>query len=1173
MKKIKLFLGLALLSSVAVTATSCVNNGTNGNSTSIIAEPSTSVVETPSASSSQGGSTAPVVPSTSQGESTAPVVPSTSQGGSTTPVVPSTSQSGSATPSASLPNGKDVSEIEPGSGEVETDGEVKILSCSGLNESAYLEYSKVTGASDYNIYLDGTKLDNNSYYTQTFDQYLRTDIFGLKKGNHKIKVVAVKNGSESNGTQTVASVDVTEFDRSGYAHFNYNEGVGAYNNDGTLKDNAIVLYVTDQNKNSVTLTYKGTTVSGIGNILNSVGEACGEAGHETECKKVSDGKTLYGKGNTNQGILLKLAQDNIPLVVRFIGCVSNSGLYAPGTFNADSISKIDGLTAYNAVDYGGSTGDNGHMARMKSAKNITFEGVGEEAIIDGWGFHLICETAHKDLAKNFEVRNLAFINTPEDAIGMEGQEEESSLTITASVERCWVHHNTFIAPKISSAAESDKSEGDGSCDFKRGRYFTCSYNYFEECHKTNLIGSSKSSVQFNLSYHHNIWYNCAARQPLARHANIHFYNNLIVGTTDTVSSLRAKCYMYSENNYYLGCSRPVEYKDESGTGACKSFGNILVGCFNNYDATVAKTREEQVNSECTDKNISYVNFDTNPELFYYDSVKKVSDCYLTSAVQARIDCLNYSGSQYRTSLNKCKVSSDSKITTTSSSATISDNTSLTIAKGKGILKVFTVTTPVTITISAESKAGYDTGYLLKMDGTLVLALSTTEKTAVLTNGEYVLVSSQAYTPTGKNDKETTIKTCTFEKYNSEELNQQLIDNYNSAVDAIPATIVYSNDCYIAIKSAMDIYNSLGDLKSSVSYDKVEQAYNSFKAAGVTSVEALINTIGSVTKDSGNAINTARTAYNLLMSRCSDAVVSNLQVLTQAEAAFESYALDACKDAINAIGTVTLDSKDAIEYAEGLYEQLDDSQKAQVTNYSTLTQARTTYDSLKNVQDVVESLQSASTVAECEEAYAEYNALSATEKSSVSSTTLSGFKVNYTVALINSISNPVVRADKSTIELARSLYDSLDSTYQSQVTNYSTLTAAEEAISGMSATQVEKSLSASNFNITGASTTAFDGKVYKDSSIVGISKAAYTDVSKVVLNATRYDGAVSFKVSYSLDGTAWTEAGTKQPKSNKKAEDLEFTISATGDLYIKIEIICTKDAKQGTISSIKVTCYE
>ncbi len=117
------------------------------------------------------------------------------------------------------------------------------------------------------------------------------------------------------------------------------------------------------------------------------------------------------------------------------------------------------------------------------------------------------------------MRNLTFDKYPEDAIGMEGVQEGGK--ITGSVERCWVHHNTFmpgfgnIGPD-GKPAESDKAEGDGSCDFKRGQYFTCSYNYFTDCHKTNLVGSSDSSLQYDITYHHNWWHNCGSRIPLSR---------------------------------------------------------------------------------------------------------------------------------------------------------------------------------------------------------------------------------------------------------------------------------------------------------------------------------------------------------------------------------------------------------------------------------------------------------------------------------------------------------------------------------------------------------------------------------------------------------------------------------------------------------------------------------
>ena len=432
----------------------------------------------------------------------------------------------------------------------------------------------------------------------------RVDVMGLKPGTYTLNVTT------KTGTYTQSGIEVNAQDRSGYAHYNYTDGVGAYNDDGTLKDNAIVLYVTDENKNTVTLSYGGVTVSGIGNILNSVGKACGEAGHETECKKVSKGKTYYGKGNTNQGILQLLAENNIPLVIRMVGAVSESGLYKTGTWAAANAGLIDGLTDYDSNDYGGSVGDNGHMARMKSAKDVTIEGVGTDAAMDGWGIHFMSETSTTaaGLGKNFEVRNLTFMNQPEDAIGMEGVQEGS--VITAPVERCWIHNNEFYSPSITGPAESDKAEGDGSCDFKRGEYLTVSYNYFEGCHKTNLVGSSDTSLQYNLTYHHNIWKGCAARQPLGRQANMHFYNNQFIGTTDYAMNTRANAYIYSEYNLFFMTKNPMDVR----SGAIKSYKDSFSSCIGSMTGTVVTDKSTKVTS-----GNKYENFDTNASLSYIPS--------------------------------------------------------------------------------------------------------------------------------------------------------------------------------------------------------------------------------------------------------------------------------------------------------------------------------------------------------------------------------------------------------------------------------------------------------------------------------------------------------------------------------------------------------------------------
>ena len=485
-----------------------------------------------------------------------------------------------------------------------------IVKAEGWFESAYAQFAPLSGADGYNAYYshNGGWVKIDSALIRTYSDYIRVDAVGLKAGEYRIKVVPTFSGSErSDMAMETESLTVMAYDRSGFAHYNYTGGVGAYNDDGTLKKNAIVLYVTDANKDTVSLTSKdGTTVKGIGNILNSVGMDVGGG-------KSSKG----GKANSNSDILRKLASDGTPLVIRIVGRVS-----AP-----------EGLTQYDGVDYGGSVGDNGFMARMSGGKDITIEGIGADAVIDGWGLHFICQTADysKGYGKSFEVRNIAFKNVPEDCVGMEGQQEGS--TLTAPVERCWIHHCTFYAPTISNPAESDKDGGDGACDFKRGQYFTNAYCYYEGYHKTNLVGSSDSSLQYHLTYHHNYWKNCESRGPLARQANIHMYNNIFDGQTSYCMNPRANAYIFSEYNMFLNSKNPARVD----SGAVKSYNDSFTSCTGENGATIVTDRADKVSS-----GNKYENFDTNASLSYIPSGDYIIQ---ESIAEMKAVVLAYAGTQ------------------------------------------------------------------------------------------------------------------------------------------------------------------------------------------------------------------------------------------------------------------------------------------------------------------------------------------------------------------------------------------------------------------------------------------------------------------------------------------------------------------------------------------------
>ena len=133
----------------------------------------------------------------------------------------------------------------------------------------------------------------------------------------------------------------------------------------------------------------------------------------------------------------------------------------------------------------------------------------------------------------------------------------------------------------------------------------------------------------------------------------------------------------------------------------------------------------------------------------------------------------------------------------------------------------------------------------------------------------------------------------------------------------------------------------------------------------------INAIGTVTMESGGAIGAARGAYDTL-TESAKGCVDNYQVLVNAETEYAKIMEKAEKEAkrreqeqkeaeakaeakavvtqINAIGTVTMDSKDAIVMAEKAYKKLSDMAKKYVTNYDVLVQARQQLDALSEVAE-------------------------------------------------------------------------------------------------------------------------------------------------------------------------------------------------------------------------------
>lgn len=165
-----------------------------------------------------------------------------------------------------------------------------------------------------------------------------------------------------------------------------------------------------------------------------------------------------------------------------------------------------------------------------------------------------------------------------------------------------------------------------------------------------------------------------------------------------------------------------------------------------------------------------------------------------------------------------------------------------------------------------------------------------------------------------------------------------------------------------------------------------------QAVGVTK---LINAIGTVTLSSGDAITIARNAYDSLPDD-EKKNVANYDVLTAAETAFSNLQINNVKVLINGIGIVKLSSEADIVQARNAYDALTSAQKEKVTNYSTLTAAEAGLAELKKqTLDVAGMINAIGTVnisseAAIKAARTAYDALTAEQKAFVTNlSTLTG----------------------------------------------------------------------------------------------------------------------------------------------------------------------------------------
>lgn len=504
----------------------------------------------------------------------------------------------------------------------------------GLNEQIIVTIDSSFHHGDFEVYYkkstdaEFSKLDDELMIAG--DEMITAYILGLSAGEYTVEVKALGLGSIG-----IDNINVLAQDRSGYAHFGATEGVGAYNNDGTLKEGTKIIYVTNENKNTVTCVINGETYTGLVNILQAQYKSStpmlvriiGKITTNQWNYKNVEPRLSDGSNSTDDFFENTFSSEYGENLANLIVKINNKGA-SPATYNYKTTPngltdvRVTGTssstTTYKGTDFPSLRGqevfdDDSYynMLEVKGSKNITIEGVGTDAEIFQFGISF-------EECSNIEIKNLTFTGYPEDALNFLGGDRED----LAQFGRYWVHNCTFNrgynAWDISG--ERDKYAGDGTIDFNNVSNLTLAYNYFNNPKKTMLFGSSDSQGCMNMTMQHNYFYKVESRIPLARNANIHSYNNYF-DQCKNVSDLRKGSYLFSENNYFSSTSYPFI----NSSSYVKSYGDKFVSSSNN-GATIVTDRTKTLSGTCKpDKTNNLINFDTNSTLFYYDSENKKSD--------------------------------------------------------------------------------------------------------------------------------------------------------------------------------------------------------------------------------------------------------------------------------------------------------------------------------------------------------------------------------------------------------------------------------------------------------------------------------------------------------------------------------------------------------------------
>ncbi len=476
---------------------------------------------------------------------------------------------------------------------------VTITEAVGAEETVYATWDAVTDATGYHVYIKtagGSYSQVDSMLVRQYSTYFRVDVPGLAAGSYVLKIVPVMDDAEDTSKQAeTATLSVSALDRTGFSFYNestgdYDYAVGAYSSDGTLKEDAVILYLTESTKDTMTLdvvtSSKGATTSatGLQNILD-----------------------LYKKG-----------YDTRPLCIRVIGKVTD-----PET-----------LTSGDLLFSG-----SGDSSRLTSG--ITLEGIGEDATIYGFGIRL------KNIS-GMEVRNIGIMLVDSDEGDNLGLQQSNDHIWVHNCDFFYGEAGSDAdQAKGDGALDCKKSTyitfsynhfwDNGKCNLlglsegtTEGLYITYHHNWYDHSDSRHPRVRYYSAHIYNNYYDGNAKYGMGSTLGSSLFSENNYFRNCkypmlismqgsdIANGTGTFSSEDGGI-IKAYGNKMSGQTAYVTYQEDS----------------TEFDAYEVSSRTEQVPSTVTSKqgDHTYNNFDTSDIMYSYtaDDAEDVPEIVMANA--------------------------------------------------------------------------------------------------------------------------------------------------------------------------------------------------------------------------------------------------------------------------------------------------------------------------------------------------------------------------------------------------------------------------------------------------------------------------------------------------------------------------------------------------------------